>query len=98
MNRRGFLGTMLALGAAPAVVRAESLMRIVVPTTREVMDINRLDTLYGWAATETLLTPTMVTREALFLLDQQLVLPLATRTLGGKVGDTLVIRTPRRYS
>ena len=29
MDRRGFLGTMLALGAAPAIVRAESLMRIV---------------------------------------------------------------------
>ncbi len=31
MNRRWFLGTMLALGAAPAIVRAESLMKIVVP-------------------------------------------------------------------
>lgn len=31
MDRRGFLGTMLALGAAPAIVRAESLMKIVVP-------------------------------------------------------------------
>lgn len=29
MNRRGFMGTMLALGAAPAIVRADSLMRIV---------------------------------------------------------------------
>jgi hypothetical protein len=28
MNRRGFLGTMLAACAAPAVVRAESLMRV----------------------------------------------------------------------
>lgn len=29
MNRRGFLGSVLALGAAPAIVRADSLMRIV---------------------------------------------------------------------
>lgn len=29
MNRRGFLGSILALGAAPAIVRADSLMRIV---------------------------------------------------------------------
>jgi hypothetical protein len=29
MNRRGFLGACLALGAAPAIVRADSLMRIV---------------------------------------------------------------------
>lgn len=31
MNRRGFLGSILALGAAPAVVRASSLMRIAAP-------------------------------------------------------------------
>ena len=29
VNRRGFLGTCLALGVAPAIVRADSLMRIV---------------------------------------------------------------------
>lgn len=29
MDRRGFMGSILALGAAPAIVRADSLMRIV---------------------------------------------------------------------
>jgi len=29
MNRRGFLASCLALGAAPSIVRAESLMRMV---------------------------------------------------------------------
>ncbi len=29
MNRRGFLGSIIALGAAPAIVRADALMRIV---------------------------------------------------------------------
>ena len=29
MNRRGFLGSILALGVAPAIVRVDSLMRIV---------------------------------------------------------------------
>ena len=29
MNRRGFLGAMLAACAAPAIVRADSLMRII---------------------------------------------------------------------
>ena len=29
INRRGFIGSILALGAAPAIVRADSLMRIV---------------------------------------------------------------------
>ncbi len=29
MNRRGFLGAILAAAAAPAIVRADSLMRII---------------------------------------------------------------------
>jgi hypothetical protein len=31
VTRRGFLGAILALGAAPAIVRASSLMRIATP-------------------------------------------------------------------
>ena len=31
ISRRGFLGAMLAAAAAPAIVRADSLMQIVVP-------------------------------------------------------------------
>jgi len=31
LSRRGFLGAILAAGAAPAIVKAESLMKIVVP-------------------------------------------------------------------
>lgn len=38
MNRRGFLGAILAAGVAPAVVRAESIMRIAAPK--------------GWSVTE----------------------------------------------
>jgi hypothetical protein len=33
VNRRGFLGSILALAAAPAIVRADSLMRIVPTDT-----------------------------------------------------------------
>lgn len=33
MNRRGFLGSILALGVAPAIVRADSLMRVVPRNT-----------------------------------------------------------------
>ena len=36
MNRRGFLSSILALAAAPAIVRADSLMRIV-PVEAEVL-------------------------------------------------------------
>lgn len=32
VTRRGFMGALLALGAAPALVKAESLMRIARPT------------------------------------------------------------------
>lgn len=37
MNRRGFLSGMLALGAAPAIVRADSLMKLI-PTTTSVLE------------------------------------------------------------
>lgn len=43
MNRRGFLGTILAAAVAPAIVRADSLMRIV-PRDTLFMDA---DLLYG---------------------------------------------------
>ncbi len=36
MNRRGFLGSILAAAVAPAIVRADSLMRIV-PMETEVL-------------------------------------------------------------
>lgn len=40
MNRRGFLSSILALAAAPAIVRADSLMRIV-PVDTAILT-------YGW--------------------------------------------------
>lgn len=43
MNRRGFIASILALGAAPAIVRASSLMPvrplIVMPTVEEIAAI-----------------------------------------------------------
>jgi hypothetical protein len=43
MNRRGFLGSILAIGAAPAIVRADSLMRIVaMDATLIVPEVGRL--------------------------------------------------------
>jgi len=41
VSRRGFLTGMLALGAAPAIVRAESLMRLWVPP--QALTIGRYD-------------------------------------------------------
>lgn len=37
MNRRGFLGAMLAACAAPAIVRVDSLMRIVPVETQIIL-------------------------------------------------------------
>lgn len=50
MNRRGFLASMLALAAAPAIVRAQSIMPIrplVRPTLAETMAIQGLT----WSST-----------------------------------------------
>ena len=40
-TRRGFLTGMLALGAAPAIVRAESLMRLWVPP-QEILTLDMI--------------------------------------------------------
>lgn len=50
MNRRGFLGSILAACAAPAIVRADSLMRLVptetlVLSVRPVLDVESIGSL-----------------------------------------------------
>jgi len=63
MNRRGFLVGILALGAAPAIVRATSLMpgrAIIAPS-------------YMASAGSGLLTIDAITREALIILHKNLV-------------------------
>ena len=45
-NRRGFLGAMFAAAAAPAIVRAESLMKIYVPP-QEILLPTLEDALYN---------------------------------------------------
>ena len=37
MNRRGFLTGMLALGAAPAICKAENLMKVFVPPEKKLI-------------------------------------------------------------
>ena len=66
MNRRGFIGSILAIGAAPAIVRASSLMRvqgIIVPTLGEVVAVN---------AGNSLLTIDQITKVALRVLEKQM--------------------------
>lgn len=42
LSRRGFLGAMMAACAAPAIVRAQSLMKIVVPSDKIIITSNSL--------------------------------------------------------
>lgn len=96
MNRRGFLGAMLAACAAPAIVRADSLMRIVPRDTL----IAEFDF--------SLLTPQIITREALRILQNQLSFAVDTSILAPDVFDeliapyapvkTILIRKPRRFA
>lgn len=44
LSRRGFLTGMVALGAAPAIVRAASLMKVITPAGLLVPDFERLIT------------------------------------------------------
>lgn len=52
MNRRGFLGAMLGAAMAPAVVKAENIMKIWVPSQEIIVDPYGLDTpeytVAGW--------------------------------------------------
>lgn len=47
MNRRGFLGAILAAAASPAIVRADALMRIQPPEKLTFNVLGRYD-LEGW--------------------------------------------------
>jgi len=46
MNRRGFLHGILATAMAPAIVRSESLMKIVVPS-QEIILIDKMAALHA---------------------------------------------------
>lgn len=49
MNRRGFLGACLAACAAPAIVRADSLMRIIPKETVIIIPLPNLDVSTIWS-------------------------------------------------
>lgn len=76
---------MLALGAAPAIVRVSSLMpvrQIVLPTLRQTAAVNGL------------LTIDMITKEALRILEQQLRLDIYVGYSPDFTQETLTIRKP----
>ena len=72
MNRRGFLSSILAFGAAPAIVRAESIMRIrpiVLPGDAEFEAIARGNQFATFDE---------ITRESLRILEEVWYLPGTT--------------------
>lgn len=95
MNRRGFLGAILATACAPAIVRGGILMpvrQIALPTDEEVFAVSAT---YG----NTLLSPEIIARRALQILSANLALsrtwtpglPLAT-------GDRITIHKASRVT
>lgn len=85
MNRRNFMSSILALGAAPAIVRAESIMRIK-PVLLPGEDFS--------------LGPEEITREALRMLEEQILLmpSVSFAYLNKNVRQRyLTIRKPPRY-
>ena len=69
MNRRGFLGGILALGAAPAIVRADSLMRIVP----RGLIVDPYDALMAQRTSNMILTCEEIARQALKVLKRHLI-------------------------
>lgn len=90
MNRRGFIGAILAAGLAPAIVRVASLMPvrgIVLPSTEETIDI-----LYGYA------TPQLIAREGLQILKTKISLRADVGTGFSQIeGCAIAIRRPQHY-
>lgn len=89
MNRRGFLGSILAVAIAPAIVRADSLMRIIPTETLLVTTVsgNRL------------LRIEEITREALIIMEEHWEFPSAMEmgdrlTEFTQLGCTMRIRRP----
>lgn len=95
MDRRGFLAGMLAACAAPAIVRADSLMRIV-PRELELLVPNVIVGTGNY-----LLTPEMITKEALAILSKNLEMSAHVSSQYDEsfksLNNTLRIRRPRKF-
>lgn len=70
MNRRGFLGSILVAAAAPAIVRADSLMR-VIPRDLVILPSEQRFVTATFEGNQ-MLTVDQITREALKILEDNL--------------------------
>jgi len=89
MNRRGFLSGIIALGAAPAIVRADSLMR-VVPRSLEI------HALPVWKS-NSYVKMNLITQEALKILEQNLIIN-SQLLRGCDESGVIHIRRPPRFT
>lgn len=101
MNRRGFLAGIFAAGVAPAFVKVGSLMRLDTSLVLPSLKHAELDVAIDMSVNR-FLTPQMIIEEATGILarhidDKLFRLHLSeaqSRAIGGKRGDTLLIRKP----
>jgi hypothetical protein len=98
MDRRGFMGAILAAGMAPAIVRAESLMRcrsIVLPTIEETLAV-----VVGFDEGRPLLNLSLITREVRQIMKENTRLSAATNQEFERqylLGDVLHVRRPLSF-
>lgn len=89
MNRRGFLGAILAAGVAPAIVRSSSLMKLVVPSQEIIVPV---------LVPFDLITRSMIIRETLLVLEGNI--EFAERVNWDRnalTAGNVVVRKPPRY-
>lgn len=97
MNRRGFLLGMLAAGVAPAVVKAANIMPVFM---RRESGLLAPDTFIvtGVANGNRLLTPELITKEALRILNMNIDFMSRVNSQydqSFKVGDVITIARPK---
>lgn len=106
LSRRGFIGGLAALVAAPAIVRVENLMVLPAPTKillpEGLVAFNPVETAAAYAVRNNLLTIDMITREAVRLfqnsnafikaIDRQYEEQFAVQ--GARIGSQLKIKLP----
>lgn len=106
MNRRGFLGSIIAACAAPAIVRADSLMRIVARDATVIApEIGRIETFQFYESSLSdhaadALAYAFITQEALRIAHENAVFVRAVNHrfdsgFVGKFASTVRVRVPR---
>ncbi len=101
MNRRGFLGTILAAAVAPAIVRADSLMRVIPREASILFGDYDVEVVAGPAYYGNRLLPIdQITREALEILNQNLTFAAAVNSQYDRefASKIVKIRQPKRWA